>query len=37
MKLTATFVRFGDAFPVANFLPPQLGLGPSGRSLSFSR
>jgi hypothetical protein len=37
MKLTATTVRFGDAFLVATFLPTQIGLSPSGRSLSFSR
>ena len=37
MKLTATFVRFGDAFLVATFLPSQIGLCASGRSLSFSR
>ena len=37
MKLTATVLRFGDAFLVAIFFPPQIGLGPSGRSLSFSR
>jgi hypothetical protein len=37
MKLTATFVRFGDAFLLATFLCPQTGLNPRGRSLSFSR
>jgi hypothetical protein len=37
MKLTATTVRFGDAFLVTVFLSPQIGLSPSGRSLSFSR
>ena len=37
MKLTATFVRFGDAFLRATFLSPKVGLSPSGRSLSFSR
>ena len=37
MKLTATATRFGDAFPVASFLPTLTGLGPGGRSLSFSR
>jgi hypothetical protein len=37
MKLTATAVRFGDAFLVATFLSPQTGLSPSGRSLSYSR
>jgi hypothetical protein len=37
MKLTATFVRFGDALQVATFLSPQIGLSPSGRSLSCSR
>jgi hypothetical protein len=37
MKLTATFARFGDAFSMASFLSPQIGLSPAGRSLSFSR
>jgi hypothetical protein len=37
MKLTATVLRFGGAFLVATFLSPQIGLSPSGRSLSFSR
>jgi hypothetical protein len=37
MKLTATALRFGDAFLAANFLSPQIGLCPNGRSLSFSR
>jgi hypothetical protein len=37
MKLTATFAGFGDAILVASFLSPQIGLSPSGRSLSFSR
>ena len=37
MKLTATVLRFGDAFLVANVLSPEIGLCPSGRSLSFSR
>jgi hypothetical protein len=37
MKLTATAMRFDDAFLVANFLPPQIGFSPGGRSLSFSR
>jgi hypothetical protein len=37
MKLTATSVRFGDVFLVASFLSSQIGLSPSGRSLSFSR
>jgi hypothetical protein len=37
MKVTATFPRFGDAVLVATFLPSQIGLSPSGRSLSFSR
>jgi hypothetical protein len=37
MKLTATFARFGDAFLVATFLSPKIGLSPSGRSLSCSR
>jgi hypothetical protein len=37
MKLTATVTRFGDAFLVATFLAPQIGLSAGGRSLSFSR
>ena len=37
MKLTATFARFEDAVLVATFLSPQIGLCPSGRSLSLSR
>ena len=37
MKLTATAQRFGDASLEASFLSPQIGLSPSGRSLSFSR
>jgi hypothetical protein len=37
MKLTATVLRFGDAFLVATFRSPQISLCPSGRSLSFSR
>ena len=37
MKLTATAVRFGDAFLSASFLLSQLSLCLSGRSLSFSR
>jgi hypothetical protein len=37
MKLTATSTRFGDALLVATFLPPQIGLSPSGRSLSCFR
>jgi hypothetical protein len=37
MKLTATAMRFEDAFLIATFLSPQIGLSPSGRSLSFSR
>jgi hypothetical protein len=37
MKLTATISRFGDAFLSATFLSPQIGLSPSGRSLSCSR
>ena len=37
MKLTATVQRFGDTFVIATFLSPQIGLSPSGRSLSFSR
>jgi hypothetical protein len=36
MKLTSTFARFGDAFVVASFLLPLIGLSPSGRSLSLS-
>jgi hypothetical protein len=37
MKLTATAMRFEDAFLVASFLLLQTGLSPSGRSLSLSR
>jgi hypothetical protein len=37
MKLTATAMRFEDAFLIANFLSPQIGLSLTGRSLSFSR
>jgi hypothetical protein len=37
MKLTATATRFEDAFLMTTFLPPQIGLGLSGRSLSCSR
>ena len=37
MKLTATCVRFGHAVVEATFLSPQIGLCPSGRSLSCSR
>jgi hypothetical protein len=37
MKLTATILRFADAFPIARFLSMQIGLSPGGRSLSFSR
>ena len=37
MKLTATVLRFGDAFPVATFLSPLISLSPGGLSLSFSR
>jgi hypothetical protein len=37
MKLTATVLRFGDAFLIARFLSPQRCLSASGRSLSFSR
>jgi hypothetical protein len=37
MKLTATAVHLGDAFLVTTFLSPQIGLSPSGRSLSLSR
>ena len=37
MKLTATLTRFADAFLVSTFLPAQIGLSPSGRSLSYSR
>jgi hypothetical protein len=37
MKLTATAVRFGDAFLMTSFLSPQIGLSDSGRSLSYSR
>jgi hypothetical protein len=37
MKLTATAMRFVDALVMASFLSRQIGLSPSGRSLSFSR
>jgi hypothetical protein len=45
MKLTpkafasrlATARRFADVVLVTSFLSPQIGLTPSGRSLSFSR
>ena len=37
MKLTATLVRFGDAFLRASFLSSQTDLCPSGRSLSCFR
>jgi hypothetical protein len=37
MKLTATVLRFGDAFLVATFLPPQICLSAGGRSLSYFR
>jgi hypothetical protein len=37
MKLTATAMRFEDAFLMTNFLSAQIGLSPGGRSLSFSR
>jgi hypothetical protein len=37
MKLTATVLRFDDAFLRTAFLTPQIGLSPSGRSLSFFR
>jgi hypothetical protein len=37
MKLTATVMRFGDAFLIASFLSLQADLSASGRSLSFSR
>jgi hypothetical protein len=37
MKLTATVLRFGDAFLVASFLSPRNCLSPGGRSLSLFR
>jgi hypothetical protein len=37
MKLTATAVRFGDAFLMASFLSPQISLSADGRSLSYPR
>jgi hypothetical protein len=37
MKLTATAMRFGDAFLMAIFLSLRRCLSPGGRSLSFSR
>jgi hypothetical protein len=37
MKLTATAVRFGNAFLMTTFLSLQIGLSDGGRSLSFSR
>ena len=37
MKLTATATCFGGAFFPVSFLSPQIGLCPSGRSLSSSR
>ena len=37
MKLTATVLRFAYVFLNGSFLSPQIGLSPSGRSLSFSR
>jgi hypothetical protein len=36
MKLTATVLRFGDAFLMASLLSLQIDLSPSGRSLSYS-
>jgi hypothetical protein len=35
MKLTATAVRFGDAFLVTTVFSSQIGLSPGGRTLSF--
>jgi hypothetical protein len=35
MPITA--VRFADAFLMTSSLSSQIGLGPSGRSLSYSR
>jgi hypothetical protein len=37
MKLTATVLRFGDAFLTLRFLSVRAYLSASGRSLSFSR
>jgi hypothetical protein len=37
MKLTATVLRFADAFLIASFLSQRCCLSASGRSLSFSR
>jgi hypothetical protein len=37
MKLTATVLRFADAFLVATLLSPLIRLSPGGRSLFFSR
>jgi hypothetical protein len=37
MKLTATAVRFGDAFLIASLLSPRAGVCVGGRSLSLSR
>jgi hypothetical protein len=37
MKLTATVMRFGDAFLMTSFLSPLRCLCPGGRSLSLSR
>jgi hypothetical protein len=37
MKLTATVLRFADAFLMASFLSPQRCLSASGRSLSCFR
>ena len=37
MKLTATTVRFDDAFPVATFLAVLTCLSPGGGSLSYFR
>jgi hypothetical protein len=37
MKLTATFLRFGDAFVVTTCISALIHLSPGGRSLSYSR
>jgi hypothetical protein len=37
MKLTATVLRFGDAFLTTSFLSPLRCLSSGGRSLSYSR
>ena len=37
MKLTATVLRFDEAFLMTTFLSLRVDLSPGGRSLSFSR